>query len=133
VLTGTHRHDATRAFALVQVPSVLPRLVRVPSAEKGEVRAAYVLLDDLIALHIGELFPGFRCVGAWTFRVIRNFDLSIDEEEAEDLLESVKQEVRRRDRGNAVAMTIDGAASREALEMLRESLGLEDELVFPVE
>ncbi len=133
VLTGTHRHDANRAFALVQVPSVLPRLMRVPSAEKGDVRAAYVLLDDLIALHISELFPGFRCIGAWTFRVIRNFDLSIDEEEAEDLLESVKQEVRRRDRGNAVAMTIDGGAAREAHEMLRESLGLEEAFVFPVD
>ncbi len=133
VLTGTHRHDASRAFALVQVPSVLPRLMRVRSAEVDGIRAAYVLLDDVIALHIGELFPGFRCVGAWTFRVVRNFDLSIDEEEAEDLLESVKQEVRRRDRGNAVAMTIDGGGAREAHDMLREALGLEESFVFAVD
>ncbi len=133
MLTGTHRHDASRAFALVQVPSVLPRLVRLRSAEGDGVRAAYALLDDLIALHIGELFPGFRCIGAWTFRVVRNFDLSIDEEEAEDLLESVKQEVRRRDRGNAVALTIDGGAAREAHEMLREALGLEESFVVSVD
>ncbi len=133
VLSGTHRQDAKSAFALVQVPGVLPRLVRVKSAEVNGVRAAFLLLDDLIALYIGDLFPGFRCFGAWTFRVVRNFDLSIDEEEAEDLLESVKQEVRRRDRGNAVAMTIDGGAAREAHEMLREAVGLEEHFVFPVD
>ena len=133
LLTGTHQKDATPAFALVQVPSVLARLVRVKSAEVDGIRAAYVLLDDLIALHIGELFPGFRCTGAWTFRILRNFDLSIDEEEAEDLLESVKQEVRRRDRGNAVAMTIDGTVAREASDMLRASLKLEESYVFGVD
>jgi polyphosphate kinase len=133
MLSGTHRQDASRAFALVQVPSVLPRLVRVRIAENESTKAAYVLLDQLIALHMGELFPGFRCLGAWTFRVIRNFDLSVDEEEAEDLLESVKQEVRRRDKGNAVLMTIDAGAAREAVDMLRESIGLEHGLVLPVD
>ncbi|MBZ0119656.1 MAG: polyphosphate kinase 1, partial [Sandaracinaceae bacterium] len=133
MLSGTHRQDASPAFALVQVPGVLPRLVRVRAAAQGDVRAAYVLLDDLIALHIGELFPGFRCLGAWTFRLVRNFDLSIDEEEAEDLLESVKQEVRRRDRGSAVAMTIDAGSRREATEMLRASLHLSEEFVFSVD
>lgn len=132
-LTGAHRRDASVAFALVQVPSVLPRLVRVSSAERGDIKAAYLLLDDLIALHMGELFPGFRCLGAWTFRIVRNFDLSIDEDEAEDLLESVKQEVRRRDRGNAVAMSIDSGVARDAHEMLRDSLELEDSYVFSVD
>ena len=127
MLSGARQKDAPPAFAVVQVPGVLKRLVQVPGADG---RAAFVLLDDLIAAHIGELFPGFRCLGAWPFRLVRNFDLSIDDEEAEDLLESVQQEVRRRDRGAAVRLSIDVNASPEAIEMLRESLHLTQEFVY---
>jgi polyphosphate kinase len=135
MLSGSHRMLAAAAFAVVQVPGVLPRLVRVPTSGEGRdpLRAAYVLLDDLIALHVGDLFPGFRCLGAWPFRVVRNFDLTIDEEEAEDLLESVKQEVRRRDRGNAVAVLIDGRAHPAALDMLRDALRVDPDFVFTVD
>ncbi len=133
LLSGTGTSPMAPAFAVVQVPQVLPRLVRIPQEEKGGVRAAYVLLDDLIAFHIGDLFPGFDCRGAFPFRVIRNFDLSIDEEEAEDLLESMKQEVRRRDRGNAVAVLVDSRADAASLEMLREAISLDPLYVLPVD
>jgi polyphosphate kinase len=128
MLAGNRQKDTAPAFAVVQVPGVLKRLVQVPGMEG---RASFVLLDDIIAAHIGELFPGFRCLGAWPFRLVRNFDLSIDDEEAEDLLESVQQEVRRRDRGAAVRLTIDASASPEAIDMLRESLKLSQEFVYP--
>ncbi len=146
LLSGTRRAtDGAPAFAVVQVPGVLERLVPIPSIESpiahtpgssilpsaGGIR--YVLLEDLIALHIGDLFPGFHCVGAWPFRVVRNFDLSLDDEDAEDLLESVRQEVRRRDRGAAVALTIDSRASAAAAEMLRAALRLESEFVFSID
>ena len=132
MLSGSHRQVTAPAFAMVQVPGVLPRLVQVHFPDEG-TRAAYVLLDDLIAMHISDLFPGFRCLGAWPFRVVRNFDLSIDEEEAEDLLESVKQEVRRRDRGNAVAVLVDGRAHQSAQDMLRAALRIDRDYVFDVE
>ena len=133
LLSGTRVVHTEFAFGVVQVPGVLPRLVRVPDEQahtSGRVR--FVLLDDLIATHIGALFPGFRSEGAWPFRVIRNFDLSIDEEEAEDLLEVVKQEVRRRDRGKVVAIVVDAHASESAQAMLRESLDVEHDYVFSV-
>jgi polyphosphate kinase len=122
------------AFGVVQVPTVLPRLVRVnvdhaPSDAKHE----YVLLDDLIAGHMDVLFPGFHCEGAWAFRVIRNFDVSIDEEEAEDLLETMKQEVRRRDRGNAVSVLVDGRIHEKAQDLLRSSIHVDPQFVIPVE
>jgi polyphosphate kinase len=132
-LSGSGTSPSSPAFAVVQVPQVLPRLVRVPPAARDGVRAAYVLLDDLLSYHISDLFPGFECLGAWAFRVIRNFDLSIDEEEAEDLLEQMKQEVRRRDRGNAVAVLVDGRANASAIEMLRESISVDPQFVIPVE
>ena len=89
--------------AVVQVPSVLPRVTEVP----GSGRFSFVLLEDLIALHAGELFPGFRVVGCSPFRVTRNFDLSIDEDEADDLLKTIQKELRRRERGSAVRLEND--------------------------
>lgn len=130
MLSGSRRNDVAPAFAVVQVPSVLPRLVQVPS---DDARATFVLLDQVIARFIGELFPGFRCLGAWPFRVVRNFDLSIDEEDAEDLLESVEQEVRRRDRGAAVRLTVDINMAGAAVDMLREAIGISPEFVFAID
>ncbi|MBC7174045.1 MAG: polyphosphate kinase 1, partial [Polyangiaceae bacterium] len=115
------------AFAVVQVPRVLPRLV--PVKGPGEV-ASFVLLEDVIAEHVAELFRGFRRLGAWAFRVIRNFDLSIDEEEAEDLLEIIKAEVRRRDRGRVVALRVDASCTPEAEAMLTRALDVDQQLVF---
>ncbi len=115
------------AFAVVQVPRVLPRLV--PVNGPGAV-ASFVLLEDVIAEHVAELFRGFRRLGAWAFRVIRNFDLSIDEEEAEDLLEIIKAEVRRRDRGSVVALRLDARCAPEAEAMLTRALHVDPELVF---
>ncbi|MCA9491423.1 MAG: RNA degradosome polyphosphate kinase, partial [Myxococcales bacterium] len=107
------------AFAVVQVPAVLPRLI--PVKGDGELET-YVLLDDVIAEYAGELFRGFTRRGAWAFRVIRNHDLSIDEEEAEDLLEVIREEVRRRDRGNAVALEVSASCPPEAVEVLQRAL-----------
>lgn len=118
------------AFAVVQVPGVIPRLV--PVEGEGPI-ATFVLLEDVIAEHVGDLFRGFRQVSAWPFRVIRNFDFSVDEEEAEDLLEVIEEEVRRRDRGNAVRLTVDARTEPEALAMLREALNVDDQFVYRVD
>ncbi|MEO0321721.1 MAG: polyphosphate kinase 1 [Myxococcota bacterium] len=116
------------AFAVVQVPDVLPRLLPVAAGEGA--RASFVLLDDVIAEFAGELFRGFRRRGAWGFRVIRNHDLSIDEEEAEDLLETIRDEIRRRDRGNAVVLEVSSACPPEAVQLLQDALGVENRLVM---
>ena len=118
------------AFAVVQVPAVLPRLVPV----RGDGRqATYVLLDDVIAENAGELFRGFHRRGAWPFRVIRNYDLSIDEEEAEDLLETIGEEVRRRDRGNAVTLEVSTSCSLEAVEVLQRALNVNSEFLLHID
>lgn len=118
------------AFAVVQVPAVLPRLIPV----KGDgTLETYVLLDDVIAEYAGELFRGFTRRGAWPFRVIRNHDLSIDEEEAEDLLEVIREEVRRRDRGNAVALEVSTSCPPEAVEVLQRALHVDPQFLFAVD
>ena len=98
-------------FGVIQVPSMLSRLLRV--RVEGAVRA-FVLIEDLIARHVKEFFPAARLRGTYAFRVTRNWDLEIDEEEGEDLLLTIQTELRRRDRGNAVRVEISSGDGVEA-------------------
>jgi polyphosphate kinase len=129
--------------AVVQVPSVHARITEVPlpagSGDGGNgaaaplqapARFAYMLLEDLITMHAGELFPGFRVLGCSPFRVTRNFDLSIDEDEAEDLLKTIQKELRRRERGSAVRLEIAHDTPVEVVVFLRSALRLETDDVY---
>jgi polyphosphate kinase len=125
------RAGATQSdLAVVQVPTVLSRLVPVPS-EEG--RSVYVLLEDLIAQHLAELFPGFTVEHSAAFRVTRNWDLNVDEEESEDLLSTIQEELRRRDRGMAVRLELDAGATLALEESLRDSLNLSLDDVYRVD
>ncbi len=114
----------TSSFAVVQVPSVLSRLVPLPN-DSGR---SYLLLEELIAMQAGELFPGFAVEQTSAFRVTRNWDLNFDEEESEDLLSTIKEELRRRDRGAAVRLELDAGASPQLEQLLTDALlvGTED-------
>jgi polyphosphate kinase len=117
-------------FGVVQVPSVLDRVVVLPDATTERVR--FVLLEELIAVHLGELFGGFRVVGHTFFRVTRNTDLTINEDEAEDLLETVEETLRQRLRGDAVRLEILAAADTRFVQMLVEALDLAERDVYRV-
>jgi polyphosphate kinase len=104
---------------VVPVPSVLPRLVEIPDHGRS-----FLLLEDVIARHAAQLFPGMPIDGCWAFRVTRNWDLSIDEEEAEDLLVTIEREVRRRDRGSAVRLEIAAGAEQQMVDYLVRALKL---------
>jgi polyphosphate kinase len=112
--------ESSLSIAVVQVPAVLSRAVPLPCAS-GQ---AFLLLGELIGLFSAELFPGFSVSHVATFRVTRNWDLSLDEEESEDLLSTVQEELRRRDRGQAVRLELDDAASPELEASLTRALGL---------
>ncbi len=116
------------ALAVVQVPAVLPRLVPMPSA----TGSAFLLLEELILLHAGDLFPGFAVEHAAPFRLTRNWDLDIDEEESQDLLASIQQELRRRDRGAVVRLEIDAHASQALEAQLQAALKLSPADVYRV-
>ena len=123
---GTQEH----AFGVVQVPSMLPRLfpvtgVKTPSGQPAS--RAFVLLEDLLARHVGAIFPGARLNGLYVFRVTRNFDIEVDEEEADDLLQSIQQGLRRRERGNAVRLEVSGEAPPASLAKLVKAFRLDPE------
>ena len=121
----------SRIFAVVQVPAVLQRLVEIPPSSPH--RAAFVLLEDVIAMHAGELFPGFRVVGCHCFRVTRDFDLSVDEYEQDDLLKTIQRELRRRERNQAVRLELAHDTPCEVEGFLRKALHLQPEDVYPAE
>ena len=115
-------------FGVVQVPMMVPRLIEVQgvkSPDGSTAKHAFVLLEDLIARHVGIIFPGVRTQGVYFFRVTRNFDIEIDEEEAEDLLQTIQQELRRRERGNAVRLEVAGDPTDASLTKLVKALKLD--------
>jgi polyphosphate kinase len=124
-------------FGVVQVPSVLPRLLAVSGVKtkSGQpATRAFVLLEDLIARHVSTIFPGVRIKGLYVFRVTRNFDIEVDEEEADDLLQSIQQELRRRERGNAVRLEVAGDPPARSIAKLVKALKLDPERdVYPVD
>jgi len=124
---GGHKR---RHFAVVQVPAVLDRVVIVSTHGEGRVR--FVLLEDIIARHLGELFGGLRVVSHTVFRVTRNTDLTIEEEDAEDLLEMIEESLRQRRRSDPVRLEISSDADETFVEMLTEAHDLEARDVYRV-
>jgi len=117
-----------RHFAVVQVPALLDRVVTVSTHGEGRVR--FVLLEDIIARHLGELFGGLRVVTHTVFRVTRNTDLTIEEEDAEDLLEMIEESLRQRRRSDPVRLEISADADDAFVEMLMGAHDLEARDVY---
>jgi polyphosphate kinase len=113
-------------LAVIPVPSVMARLVPLPSLAGH----AYVLLEDLIARSLGDLFPGFTVEHAAPFRVTRNWDLAVDEEESEDLLASIQDDLKRRERGATVRLELEAGASDALEEALKKALHLGTDDVY---
>ena len=119
-----------RHFAVVQVPAVLDRVVIVSTHGEGRVR--FVLLEDIIARHLGELFGGLGVVSHTVFRVTRNTDLTIEEEDAEDLLEMIEESLRQRRRSDPVRLEISSDADETFVGMLTEAHDLDARDVYRV-
>jgi polyphosphate kinase len=115
-------HTQEPSFGLLQVPRMLPRLIRVPLPG---ARRAFVAIEDLIFRHTKLLFPQLRVLGQYAFRVTRDFDLQVDDDEGEDLVRSLQAELRRRERGNAVRLEVSGNAPQDSLSWLCRMLSLD--------
>src|SRR5438034_5590278 len=120
------RRGGERLHAIVQVPRVLPRLIAMPRATGVSEPWEYIYLASLIKQHIAELFPGLILEGAHAFRITRNSDLYIDEEEAENLLRSIEQELRRSSRGDAVRLEVEADCPKDFLGLLLEFFDLSE-------
>jgi polyphosphate kinase len=118
---------ASVRLAVVQVPRVLPRLVRLP---RTDGRRDYVFLGQVIGHFLGDLFPGTKIRGYWRFRVTRNSELYIDEEEVANLLAAVENELQRRRRGDAVRLEVERDCPDEVRADLLRRLRLKEEDLY---
>jgi polyphosphate kinase len=113
--------DYDISFARVKVPSNLPRYIRTSDATKFR----FVLIDDLIAEHLSDLFPGVTLKDHFFFRVTRNQDLDLDEDETDDILETMEKELTRRRFGPPVRLEVDKVINTHVLNELMEELQIE--------
>ena len=119
--------------AIVQVPRVVPRLIALPRGKEKDEPWDYIYLASLIKHHIGELFPGLILDGVHAFRVTRNSDLYIDDEEAENLLRTIEQELKRTSRGDAVRLEVEADCPKDFRELLQEFFDLTDGDVYKLD
>ncbi|MFC5381013.1 RNA degradosome polyphosphate kinase [Aquipuribacter nitratireducens] len=119
-------------FARVKVPPVLPRFLRVPrpGGNDDDVSVAFVPLEDVIAAHLGMLFPGMDVVRHSTFRVTRNEDLEVEEDDAENLLQALEKELLRRRFGPPVRLELADDMAEEDVELLVRELGVTPDEVY---
>jgi polyphosphate kinase len=124
--------DRPSLFARVKVPQSLPRFVAVSEAPLFQSRE-FLLMEDLIRAHLGDLFPGMDVLDVFSFRVTRDADIDVREEEASDLLRSVTENVRRRRFGAAVRLEVQNDCTAEVRHVLSSQLELDSDDVYDAE
>lgn len=112
-------------YATVQVPSVLPRLIPIPSVKEGE--KSFILLEQIIEKNISKLFLGHKVVCAYPYRIMRNADLSFDEDEAEDLLKEIEKSLKKRQWGEVIRLEVEYGIDKRLLAFLKDELRVESE------
>ena len=111
-------------IAVVPVPRILPRLVRIdPNPRKP---ATFLFLSDIVRCFASRLFPGYKMLGAWAFRITRNSDLYIDEEEVENLLTKIEEELHNLRKGAAVRLEIEESVDEDILRYLLQAIHLQE-------
>ena len=132
VRAKTKRRGEPR-LAIVQVPRVVPRLILMPRGQGDDEPWDYIYLASLIKQHIAELFPGLILDAVHAFRVTRNSDLYIDDEEAENLLRTIEQELRRSSKGDAVRLEVEADCPKDFTELLMEFYDLTEADVYKLD
>jgi len=127
LLLRRRRRASESYMGVVTVPRALPRLIKLPSQEGTD---DYIALADLVELHTARMYRGYDIVAQGSFRITRNSNLYVQEEESRNLLESVRTELHNRRRGDAVRLEIEADAGAEITERLREIFELDEWQVF---
>lgn len=117
-------------FATVQVPSVLPRLVRIPSASKKTT--TLMTLEQIIERNINKLFLSYKVICASPYRVMRNADLTIEEDEAADLLIEIEKQVKKRQWGEAIKLEVEAKTDKKLLKYLKKNLNIHQNDIFSI-
>lgn len=117
-------------FATVQVPSVLPRIIQLPDGRDGKKYA--ILLEEVIERNIGKLFLNYDVVCAHPYRIMRNADLTIDEDEAADLLKEIQKQLKRRQWGEVIRLEADESMEKSLLRILKKEFNIKDSDIYSI-
>lgn len=117
-------------FATVQVPDVLPRFVEIPSA-KGNGRT-FILMEQIIEKNIHRLFLNYEVISAFPYRIMRNADLDIDEDEAADLLMEIEKQLKRRQWGEVIRLEVESGIDKRLLKILKHELQVKDDNIYKI-
>lgn len=115
-------------FATVQVPSVLPRTIVIPSGKNADT--TIILLEEMIERNIHKLFLGFDVVCAHPYRIMRNADLTIDEDGAEDLLVEIQKQLKKRQWGEVIRLEVEESTDKRLMKILKTEFSIKDEDIF---
>ena len=130
------KHKDAVEFATVQVPGVLPRLVPIPadtSENSGEVEGrTFILLEQIIEKNIDKLFLNYHVLCAHPYRVMRNADLPIDEDEAADLLKEIQKQLKKRQWGEVIRLEVEASVDKKLLRFLKDELKVAEEDIFQI-
>lgn len=131
--------DGELEFAMVQVPAVLPRIVELPvEEERGgaetcpECVRKVILLEEIIERNIHTLFLNYNIVSAHPFRIMRNADFTLDEEEAVDLLEEIQKQLKKRQWGEVIRLEVEEKVDRRLLKILKKELEVGNEDIYEI-
>ena len=127
LLLRRRRRASESYMGVVTVPRALPRLIKLPSQEGTD---DYIALADLVELHTARMYRGYDIVAQGSFRITRNSNLYVQEEESRNLLESVRAELHNRRRGDAVRLEIEADAGTDITERLREIFEIDEWQIF---
>ena len=130
------KHKDAVEFATVQVPGVLPRLVPIPadtSEDSREVEGrTFILLEQIIEKNIDKLFLNYHVLCAHPYRVMRNADLPIDEDEAADLLKEIQKQLKKRQWGEVIRLEVEASVDKKLLRFLKDELKVAEEDIFQI-
>ncbi len=124
------KHGGRTKFARVKLPDVLPRFIQLPDRLGASHTTSVVFLEDVVRINLPKLFPGTTVKGACLFRVVRDADLVIQGDEADDLLESIDEGLRQRRHGALSLLLVESGVPKRVLDILIENFEIEDENVF---
>lgn len=130
ILKKKNEKKAEEEFATVQVPAVLPRIIRLPDDKEGNVQV--ILLEQMIERNISELFLSYDVICAHPYRIMRNADLSIEEDEAEDLLKEIQKQLKKRQWGEAIRLEVEDNMEASLLKILKKELKIKNDDIYKI-
>ena len=128
LLKKKNEEDAEPEFATVQVPAVLPRILEIPSVEKGV--KSVILLEEMIARNRSQLCLSYDVLCVHPYRIMRNADLTIDEDEASDLLKEIQKQLKKRQWGEVIRLEVDEKMDKRLLKILKREFEIREAAIY---